>query len=138
MLRGEREKMKRKILVILSVLLMVVSLAICAYVNPIIVSTYEKTASEQIENVGENNQFITMVTYYKMRNGIWKTDEYTYKYRLILSGNMLGGREQSISYIYLSNRRDISFEQAWLAAMSSNMDDRLEKKDAVWVAYKFK
>ena len=62
----------------------------------LLVSTCEKTASE-IENVGENNQFITMVTYYKMRNGIWKTDEYTYKYRLILSGNMLGGREQSIS-----------------------------------------
>ena len=97
MLRGERKKMKRKIVVILSVLLMVVSLAICAYVNPIIVSTYEETASEQIENVGENNQFITMVTYYKMSNGTWKTDEYTYKYRLILSGNMPGGREQSIS-----------------------------------------
>ena len=130
--------MKRKIVVILSVLLIVVSLVICAYVNPIIVSTYEKTASEQIENVGENNQFITMVTYYKMSNGTWKTDEYTYKYRLILSGKMSGGREQSISYIYLSIRRDISFEQAWLAAMSSNMDDRFEKKDAVWVAYKFK
>ena len=56
-------------MVILSVLLMVVSLAICAYVNPIIVSTYEETSSEQIENVGENNQFITMVTYYKMSNG---------------------------------------------------------------------
>lgn len=84
-------------MVILSVLLMVVSLAICAYVNPIIVSTYEKTASEQIGNVGENNQFITMVTYYKMSNGTWKTDEYTYKYRLLLSGNMSGGREQSIS-----------------------------------------
>ena len=95
------------------------------------------TASEQIENVGENNQFITMITYYKMSNGTWKTDEYTYKYRLILSGKMSGGREQSISYIYLSNRRDISFEQAWLAAMSSNMDDRFEKKDAVWVAFKF-
>ena len=80
MLWGEREKMKSKIVVILSVLLMVVSLAICAYVNPIIVSTYEETASEQIENVGENNQFITMVTYYKMSNGTWKTDEYTYKY----------------------------------------------------------
>ena len=50
---------------------------------------------------------------------------------------MSGGREQSISYIYLSIRRDISFEQAWLAAMSSNMDDRFEKKDAVWVAFKF-
>ena len=72
--------MKRKIVVILSVLLIVVSLVICTYVNPIIVSTYEKTASEQIENVGENNQFITMVTYYKMSNGTWKTDEYTYKY----------------------------------------------------------
>ena len=72
-------------------------------------------------------------TYYEMTDGTFKCDEYTYKYRLEISGRMPSAAKDS-TFVYLSNKEDISFEQAWKAAgFSSFSTDYFEPEDAVLV-----
>lgn len=100
-----------------------------------IVKTYEKTLDELIEEYMESSTMITKVTYYEMSDGTWKTDDYTYKYRLILKGK-IGTAEINSSFVVLSNTDDITFEQAWKASgLSSNTDDYFDAKDAIIVGY---
>ena len=101
-----------------------------------VVRTYEVTDGNRAEELIANNQLLTMVRYYEMADGTWKTDECAYKYRLEITGRM-GGAVKDSTFVYLSNIEDISFDQAWKAAgLSSNMDDYFDRKDAVWVAMK--
>ena len=77
-----------------------------------------------------------MVKYYEMSDGTWKTDNYAYQYRLEITGRM-GGAEKDSTFVFLSNIKDITFEQAWKAAgFSSNMDDYFKEEDAKFVALK--
>ena len=72
-------------------------------------------------------------TYYEMTDGTFKCDEYTYKYRLEISGRMPSAAKDS-TFVYLSNKEDISFEQAWKAAgFSSLSTDYFSPEDAVLV-----
>ena len=72
-------------------------------------------------------------TYYEMTDGTFKCEEYTYKYRLEISGRMPSAAKDS-TFVYLSNKEDISFEQAWKAAgFSSFSTDYFEPEDAVLV-----
>ena len=71
-----------------------------------------------------------------MSDGTWKTDDYTYQYRLEITGIMRGAVKDS-TFVYLSNIEDISFEQAWKAAgFSSSMNDYFKEEDAKLVAMK--
>ncbi len=79
-----------------------------------------------------------MVRHYEMSDGTWKTDEYSYKYRLEVSGRMNNAAGES-TYIILSNRPEISFDEAWKASgFSSNMDDYFDPKEAVIVGSIFR
>ena len=72
-------------------------------------------------------------TYYEMTDGTFKCDEYTYKYRLEISGRIPNAAKDS-TFVYLSNKEDISFEQAWKAAgFSSLSTDYFSPEDAVLV-----
>ena len=72
-------------------------------------------------------------TYYEMTDGTFKCEEYTYKYRLEISGRIPNAAKDS-TFVYLSNKEDISFEQAWKAAgFSSLSTDYFEPEDAVLV-----
>jgi len=72
-------------------------------------------------------------TYYEMSDGTWECDGHSYKYRLEISGRMNNAATDS-TFIYLSNIKDITFEQAWKAAgLSSNTNDYFDAKDAVLV-----
>ncbi len=73
-----------------------------------------------------------------MSDGTWKVKElpYTYKYRLELTGRLHNAVKDS-TYIILSNRNDITFEQAWKASgLSSNTEDYFDAKDAIIVGQK--
>lgn len=84
--------------------------------------SYEKTDSEQ---AFENTEPVIMVKHYEMSDGIWKTNAYTYQYRLEITGRMANAEKDS-TFIFLSNVENITFDQAWKAAgLSSNMDDNL-------------
>ena len=47
-------------------------------------------------------------TYYEMTDGTFKCEEYTYKYRLEISGRIPNAAKDS-TFVYLSNKEDISF-----------------------------
>lgn len=66
-----------------------------------------------------------------MSDGTWQKNGITYKYRLEISGRMPNAVRDS-KFVYLSNLKTISFEQAWKAAVfSSNMDDYFSAEEAV-------
>lgn len=82
-------------------------------------------------------------TYYKMDNGIWKVEmeqedgsveTRTYQYRIVLHGRIPTAAVDS-NYILLSNRKDITFYQTYMASgFSSNMDDYFTADEAVFVS----
>ena len=75
-------------------------------------------------------------TYYEMSDGTWKCDDYSYKYRLEISGRLPNAVED-FTFVYLSNMKDISFEQALKAAgLSSFSGDYFSPEDAVFVEFK--
>ena len=113
--------------------LMLLSLFGCSQKEPSVVKTYEVTDSEL---TFENDELVTMVKYYEMSDGTWKTDDYTYQYILEVTGRMNNADKDS-TFVFLSNIKDITFEQAWKASgLSSNMDDYFKEEDAKLVAMK--
>lgn len=85
----------------------------------------------------ETEEETIMVRHYEMSNGTWNTDEYSYKYRLEVSGRMKNAAGES-TYIILSNRPEITFDEAWKASgFSSNLDDYFDPKEAVIVGSVF-
>ncbi len=115
---------------------MLFSLFGCSQKEPTVVKTYEVTAPELVQEYFENDKLVTMVKYYEMSNGTWKTDDYTYQYRLEVTGRM-GNADKDSTFVFLSNTKDITFEQAWKASgFSSNMDDYFKAEDAKFVALK--
>ena len=123
----------KKIIRITLITLMLLSLFGCSQKEPSVVKTYEVTDSEL---TFENDELVTMVKYYEMSDGTWKTDDYTYQYRLEVTGRMNNADKDS-TFVFLSNIKDITFEQAWKASgLSSNMDDYFKEEDAKLVAMK--
>lgn len=123
----------KKIIRITLITIMLFSLFGCSQKEPSVVRTYEVTDSE---DAFENDELVTVVKYYEMSDGTWKTDDYTYQYRVEITGRMNGAVKDS-TFVFLSNRKDITFEQAWKASgLSSNMDDYFKEEDAKFVAIK--
>ncbi len=123
----------KKIIRITLITIMLLSLFGCSQKEPSVVKTYEVTDSDY---AFENDEFVTMIKYYEMSDGTWKTDDYTYQYRLEITGRM-GGAVKDSTFVFLSNIKDITFEQAWKASgLSSNMDDYFKEEDAKLVAMK--
>ncbi len=82
-----------------------------------------------VSNTVERN----MKTYYEMSDGSWMCDGLPYKYRLEISGRMTDAAVDS-TFVYLSNREEISFEQAWKASgLSSYSGDYFPQEEAVLV-----
>ena len=72
-------------------------------------------------------------TYYEMTDGTFKCDDYIYKYRLEISGRIPNAVKDT-TFIYLSNKEDINFEQAWKASgLSSSISDYFSTEDAILV-----
>lgn len=72
-------------------------------------------------------------TYYEMADGTWSCDDISYTYRLEIKGRLGNAVCDSIC-VYLSNRSEISFEEAWKASgLSSNTDDYFPIEEAVLV-----
>ncbi len=88
----------------------------------------KKQAVEPINTIEGN-----MKTYYEMSDGTWLFDEYTYKYRLEISGRQPQAVKDT-TYVYLSNIEDISFQKAMMASgISSNTEDYFAIEEAVLV-----
>lgn len=104
--------------------------------EPYVINTFDVTPEESVDACYENDELVTMVRYYEMSDGTWKTDDYSYRYKLEISGRM-GGAVKDSTFVFLSNTEDITFEQAWKASgFSSNMDDYFDAAEAKLVAMK--
>ncbi len=101
-----------------------------------VINTYEVTDSELVDEYLENDKLITIVKYYEMSDGTWRTDEHTYQYRLEITSRMSNAEKDS-TFVFLSNIKEITFGQAWKASgFSSNMEDYFDVEDAKFVAVK--
>lgn len=67
-----------------------------------------------------------------MSNGTYKTDEHTYKYRLVISGRGHGAIKDS-TFVFLSNIPEITFDRAWQSIWSSNSDAFFDESEAILV-----
>ena len=118
-----------------AVLLLALVLGLCgcsgeAEVVNTFAATPEELVSERIEQGGE----VTTQTYYELSDGTWKTDDCVYQYKLVVTGR-LHNAVNDITYTILSNREEITFDQAWKASgLSSNLEDYFQAEDAVFVA----
>lgn len=118
-------------------LLLALALGLCGYsknqevtVVNTFAATPEELVSERIEQGGE----VTTQTYYELSDGTWKTDDCVYQYKLVVTGR-LHNAVNDITYTILSNREEITFDQAWKASgLSSNLEDYFQAEDAVFVA----
>ncbi len=129
---GDIKSMKKIIWMIL-ITLMLLSLLGCSQKEPSVVKIYEITDSQLAFT---NDELVTMVKYYEMSDGTWRTDTHTYKYRLEITGRT-GGAAKDSTFVFLSNLENITFEQAWKASgFSSNMSDYFQEEDAKFVALK--
>lgn len=123
----------KKIISMIICFTFVLALVGCSQKEPSVIKTYDVTDSEQ---AFDNDALVTMVKYYEMSDGTWKTDDYTYQYKLEITGRMKNAAKDS-TFVFLSNIKDITFEQAWKASgFSSNMDDYFQEEDAIFVAMK--
>lgn len=106
----------KKILTILLCLLLALSVSGCA-------------GKASVKNTVAGN----MKTYSEMSDGTWTCDGRTYQYRLEISGRMPDAAMDS-SFVYLSNLKEISFDQAYKAAgISSGSGDYFPPEKAVLV-----
>lgn len=93
-------------------------------------------------HINPYEEYIT-TTYYKMSDGTWTADvedatgnmeTRTYKYRLVMHGTMPNAAVDS-NYIILSNKKNITFQQTWMASgLSSNSNDYFDSKETIIVS----
>ena len=126
----------KKIVAVILLSVMLFSLIGCSQKEVSVIKTYDVTDSELTEECFENNELVTIVKYYEMSDGTWKTDDYTYQYRVEVTGKMNNAAKDSM-YVFLSNTKDITFDQAWKASgLSSNTDDYFKEEETKLVAVK--
>lgn len=129
----ERGSVKKLIFIVLAMYCVLV-LNGCSQKEPSVVNIYYAVSATEVAR--ENDELIFFVTHYEMSDGTWKTDKNTYKYRLEITGRMNAAAKDS-TFVYLSNIKDITFDQAWKAAgLSSNMDDYFDEDVAQLVGIK--
>lgn len=75
-------------------------------------------------------------TYSELADGTWQAEGNTYRYRLEIGGRMPHAA-QDVTFVYLSNVEEITFEQAWRAAgLSSDGEDSFAAEEALLVEVK--
>lgn len=104
--------------------------------KPVVVETYEVTPVEEQQSKYDNEEFVIQKHHYKAIDGSWVCEGYTYKYRLEITGRT-NNAAKDVTYIVLSNTKDISFEQTWKASgFSSLLSDYFLPEEAVIVGHK--
>ena len=100
-----------------------------------VVNTIEKTSDENTKEYLESGREVVSTTYYKMSDGTWKTDTHSYQYCLEVVGTP-NNADEAITYIVLSNNKELTFEQVWQASFSSDSRHKISQDEAVVVGFK--
>lgn len=126
----------KRITIITLIMLLLLGLFGCSQKEVSVVKTYEVTDEELVEEYLENDKLVTFVQYDEMSDGTFRTENYTYKYRLEITGRLHNAVKDS-TYVFLSNIENITFDEAWKASgLSSNLDDYFKTEEAILVAMK--
>ena len=97
---------------------------------------YNQTETDLIEKLYDKEEFVFTKNHYQNDDGLWVANDYVYKYRLEITGR-LNNANKNTTYIVLSNRKDITFDETWKASgLSSNTADYFDPADAVIVGHK--
>lgn len=86
----------KRIIRITLIILLLLNLSGCSQKEPAVIKTYEETDLESTEENWENNELVTLVRYYEMSDGTWKTDDHTYQYRLEITGRMGNAAKETV------------------------------------------
>ena len=74
--------------------------------------------------------------YFRNSDGTWTCEGHTYKYRLEITGRMANAGAE-LTYVYLSNLEEITFDRAWKASgLSSDLNDYFDAAEAVLVEWR--
>ena len=129
----------------IAAIIVIVVAAVCFLTSPktsanegdySVAAVYEVTPSEELEQKRENGEYIIYTEYSALNNGMWSVGDYTYRYRLEITGKP-NSAAKMVSYLVLSNTKDITFEQALKASgLSSDSNDYFSPDYAVIVGYK--
>ena len=129
----------------IAAIIVIVAAAVCFLTSPktsanegdySVAAVYEVTPSEELEQKRENGEYIIYTEYSALNNGMWSVGDYTYRYRLEITGKP-NSAAKMVSYLVLSNTKDITFEQAMKASgLSSDSNDYFSPDYAVIVGYK--
>lgn len=129
----------------IAAIIVIVVAAVCFLTSPktsanegdySVAAVYEVTPSEELEQKRENGEYIIYMEYSALNNGMWSVGDYTYRYRLEITGKP-NSAAKMVSYLVLSNTKDITFEQALKASgLSSDSNDYFSPDYAVIVGYK--
>ena len=96
-------------------------------------SIYAPTPDSQIEACYNNEDWVYTQHHYETEYGEWICNGYSYPYRLEITGEM-SGSDKNITFIVLSNSKDLTFTQTWKASgISSNLEDYYTEGEAVIV-----
>lgn len=116
--------------------LLSVCLFLCLKTEPCRITIYEVTDPARMNDRLLNHEQVTLVRHYRMSDGSWRTEDNSYLYRLEIAGKR-NNEAQVTTFIYLSNRKEISFEEAWRASgLSSNMGDYFSPDEAKYIGFK--
>lgn len=116
--------------------LLSVCLFLCLKTGPCRTAIYEVTDPARMNDCLMNHEQVTLVRHYRMSDGSWQTEDNSYLYRLEIAGKR-DNEARVTTLIYLSNRKEISFEEAWRASgLSSNMNDYFSPDEARYIGFK--
>ena len=100
------------------------------------VKTFLQTEAEFVSETYEKGEYVITKTHHQMDDGLWVWIGNAYLYRLEITGKMHGA-ENETTFLVLSNRKDLTFDEAWKASgFSSNSQDYFDPKEAVIVGQK--
>ncbi len=95
--------------------------------------TFLKTETEAIRETYDKGEFVITKTHHRMDDGLWVWISNAYLYRLEVEGKG-PGMEKNTTFLVLTNKKDITFDQVWKAEFSSNTEDFFDPKETVIVA----
>lgn len=120
--------MKKVIIMVFAVIVL-----FCACSQNTDLLSYAATPSDQIEQELDAGKSAITKSHKQNADGIWECCGYAYQYRLELTGR---AGDANLTYVVLSNRQDITFYEAMMAAgLGSNMNDYFDPKEAVIVGF---
>ncbi|SFQ31952.1 hypothetical protein SAMN02910358_01559 [Lachnospiraceae bacterium XBB1006] len=95
-----------------------------------VIKTYNETAKKG----DEASVVMETKKYYELDDGTWKTDDYSYNYRLVLHD---ADKKQTI--VVLSNNKEITFDDAFMSTpLGSDTSKYFDEKESVIVEFTLK